>query len=234
MWRNTEKHTKAPENWSFAGPKHHGLACSTKAFFEHVRCQNVALEYTINQLRFHTNMWRNTQKSSWKSTLRKQNVAEHGRILIKKLHFYTKMWQNTQKHLKIDPSQRPNTMAWRVQPRRFLSTFSWHPMSKRCAWIHHKSATLSHGTCGETHTKAAENRPCAGEMWRNTEESSSRSYIFTRKCGETHKSTTKLWQNTQKHLKIDPSQGPNTMAWRVQPRRFSSMSDVKPSRLNPL
>ena len=143
MWPNTQinyenvaKHTKALENWSFAGPKHHGLACSTKAFFEHVRCQNVTLESTINQLRFHTNMWRNTHKSSWKSTLRSKNVAEHGGILIKKLHFYMKMWQNTQinyyvlfshekvakhtkKQLKIDPSQRRNTMAWCVQPRRF-------------------------------------------------------------------------------------------------------------------
>ena len=131
---------------------------------------------------------------------------------------HTKMWQNTQKQLKIDPSQAACLADSRGQNVALGSAIN----------------QLFTRTCGKTRTKAAENRPCAAKMWRNTEESSSRSYIFTRKCGQTHKSITKMWQNTQKHLKIDPSQGPNTMAWRVQPRRFSSMSDVKTSRLNPL
>ena len=61
-------------------------------------------------------------------------------------------------------------------------------------------------------------------MWRSTEES--KSYIFTWKCGKTHKSTimfcfhTKKWQNTQKSSWKLILQRRNTMAWRVQPRRF--------------
>ena len=81
-----------------------------------------------------------------------------------------------------------------------------------------------HTNMWRTRTKAAENRPCAakcGGTWKNP-----------------HQKATFLHENVAKHtkkqLKIDSSQGPNTMAWRVQPRRFSSMSGVKTLRLNPL
>ena len=318
MWRNTEKHTKAPENWSFAGPKHHGLACSTKAFFEHVRCQNVALEYTINQLRFHTNMWRNTQKSSWKSTLRKQKCGGTRKNPHQEATFVHEIVAKHTNQLRNCGKTQKNT--WKLILRRAQTpwpgvfnqgVFRACPMSNRCAWIHHKSATLSHehvakhtekqlkidpaqAKCGGTrknphqkatflhenvakHTKTLENWSFAGpkhhglacstkaffehvrcqtvtlestinqlrfhtNMWRNTHNSSWKSTLRSKNVAE-HGGIKKLhfymkmWQNTQinyyvlfshekvakhtkKQLKIDPSQRRNTMAWRVQPRRF--------------
>ena len=171
MWQNTQKQLKIDPSQA-----------AWRACLADSRGQNVALGSAINQLRFHANMWQNTHKSSWKSTLRSKNVAEHGRILIKKLHFYTKMWwntqinyhafhtkkwQNTQKRLKIDPSQGPNTMAWRVQPRRFSSMFI---ADTRC-----QNVALEY-TINQLrfHTN----------MWRNTQKSSWKSTLRKQNVAE--------------------------------------------------
>ena len=127
-----------------------------------------------------------------KATFLHENVAKHTNQLRKCGKTHKSTWK-----LILRRAQTP----W---PGVFnQGVFRACPMSKRHAWIHYKSATLSHEHVAK-HTQKQ-----------------------LQKCGGTRK-------NTQKHLKIDPSQGPNTMAWRVQPRRFSSMSDVKTSRLNPL
>ena len=191
MWQNTQKQLKIDPSQA-----------AWRACLADSRGQNVALGSAINQLRFHTNMWQNTHKSSWKSTLRSKNVAEHGRILIKKLHFYTKMWwntqinyhafhtkkwQNTQKHLKIDPSQGPNTMAWRVQPRRFSSMFI---ADTRC-----QNVALEY-TINQLRFYT--------NMWRNTQKSSWKSTLRKQNVAEHGRILikklhfyTKMWPNTQ-------------------------------------
>ena len=206
MWQNTQKQLKIDPSQA-----------AWRACLADSRGQNVALGSAINQLRSYANMWQITHKSSWKSTLRSKNVAEHGRILIKKLHFYTKMWwntqinyhafhtkkwQNTQKHLKIDPSQGPNTMAWRVQPRRFSSMFIADTRCQNVALEYTINQLRFHTNMWRNTEKQLKIDPaqakCGGTRKNPHQkatflhENVAKHTNQLRKCGKTHKSTWKL------------------------------------------
>ena len=125
---------------------------------------------------FHTNMWRTRTKAAENPPC----AAKCGGTWKNPHQKATFLHENVAKHTK--PILRRAQTPW---PGVFnQGVFRACPVSKRCAWIHYKSAIrFDTNMWRNTHKSSWK----SAKMGRNTRESSSKSYIFTRKCRETHK-----------------------------------------------